>query len=1367
MKRPPLKKTIFGLPSHLFERGQVERRIAKILGSGLFDANWYRETAQLGSIGEEDVVRHYVAQNGGKRLPPHPLFDVEWYAVVNPDLASSGLTELEHYIDIGESRNASPSPLFDAVWYKKQVGAKIPRGQSPFKHFLHQGGAQCISPHPLFDSHFYMSQDQRLSGSGVNPLTHFVGCGAIEGRNPNRFFDVGWYFSHYRNQFATKNVNPLAHFIAHGAENGFTPHPVIDLDRYAIENSINGSRLDAYITLVRADDRSLVEASVAVDSEAPSRNHDIAIRLFDLSDFESRLNIDDYVPIRKPGVEEFSLPAAGDAQLVSFDIWDTVLRRNCHPDEIKLQSARYLYVFGFFDIKPAFRNIKDLYFARLSCENSSAPNDEFEFRFENAVSAWLDLVMSQTQSPAAREDLRKKLIQHELIAEKRATRVDATLLQILRGLHTPAIFASDFYLSGKFVQDLLTHHGVQKHFVGGFVSSDSYKTKRSGKLFDQILNDYELKAPQLLHVGDNPHADIDVPKAKGIKTALFTDKHEQQLRTWWGAAFDARLNNNFHLHERRILTLLEGVVADRNFAPDSLSAVGVRLAPMMFGYVLSIIQDAIRNKIDTVHYFTREGIFFRQVHDAIVAADPFGASYPRSEILEVSRRATFAASLEECSLAGLMRLWTLYSAQSIKGLAVSLNLNEAAVEFLAKKSGLSFTATIVHPWRDKKFLTFLNSASFQKLANEGIGKQRETLVAYLKEKRVYDAEALIVADIGWRGTIQDNLAYLIPDTFIRGHYLGLFFFLNKQPANTVKVGWTFDEPNGRSCKIGDVAPLEMLFNGLGGSVVGYEINAAGSAIAKRVIHDGEDLVIAGPVTEFQSGLMAAIASLADYVRLHGLVAEDLRPLGESLASSLSKLPPACVANAFQELHHNETFGTGEVEVVAGDETVNELLGGRTGSELHAAASALLANTRWPEGAVRSSDFREWWDASPPSTRLAAPVLVSEVFSPAIIRARGSKLAVFAPSPLRSSGGHRTIYNVVKRLARVGFEPIVFLDGVGAGVDVVEDYLSGVKTSIHTSWHSHIPSDVALATIAHSAPYVAEYRKTHFRNYLVQDFEALFNPMGDGFIFAENSYTHGLHHLTVGNWLSHVIQTRYAATATPAGLGVDTSVYTVDKTAPTDRELAICFLYQPDKPRRTPRLGIDAIRIVKQKIPELKVYVYGSDLPIHLDFEVENLGLVSDLSTLNALYNKCTVGLCVSGSNPSRIPYEMMAAGCVPVDLYRYNNLLDHREGSILLAYQSPESIAKAMLQVLENPPRAAKMSAAGRKFMASRTLDWEVDVIANTVLAQLDGTLPKFSTPDLLYSDAPVIADRGNQTAMTQFCKAELATAMTQVEALR
>ena len=1084
----------------------------------------------------------------------------------------------------------------------------------------------------------------------------------------------------------------------------------------------------------------------------------------DLTGFDASLGSSDRAPIvQAPGAYD-SLSIDGGVELVSVDIWDTLLRRDCHPDEIKLQSARYLLIRAFGSLKPGFRDQRSVYNVRISAENASAANDEYEYRFEDAIDRWLAMVLEPSVPTNIRASLKTELLAHEFSAEKRSTRADQAVPRLLSSLKTAAIFASDFYMSARFIENLLAAHNLQHYFIRGYASSDTFDTKRSGRLFDRILSETTSEPSKVLHIGDDSCADVEMPRSKGLSAVHYFVDCESKRKAWFEASFNSWRREGPAVHHRRLAALVEDEASRhmKTGADGELEAVGARLAPLVIGYVLSIIEDAVRHRFDKVHYFTREGLFFRKVHEAIVAADPYNMRYPSAELLEVSRRSTFAASLKDCSPSSLMRLWSLYSKQSPQGLAASLNFDEDEVEAIASKFDLEFRKDIVYPWRNKKFLSFLECQAFQALAKEGIARQRRELLSYLRYKGVADASALMIADIGWRGTIQDNLAHLLPETYFVGHYLGLFGFLNAQRSNVRKSGWVFDEPAGFRSELGDIAPLEMIFNGPGGSVVGYSTDETVTA-PRTVTFAGEEEIINGPVAKLQAGLLAAVAPTIDYIRLHGLMASDIKQLGTLLARSLSKRPPSAVADTFQRLRHNETFGTGAVVEMSSGDGLLTVLSAQGGSALHAEASKAIASQRWPEGALRTSEIEAWWRSAPYSLRRSLPMVMAEVYAPASIKARGSKLAIYAPPPIPASGGHRTIFNMVRRLGKLGFEPVVFLEGVGAGVPVVEEYLAETDATVHTRWHSFVPSDVAFATIAHSAQFVAGLRNAHFRGYLVQDFEAVFNPMSDGFVLAENSYAQGLQHFTIGNWLTHVINTRYAAASTPSGLGVDTKVYRPLNTdeEEAERELAVCFLYQPDKPRRTPFLGSEALRLVKMAMPEVKIYVFGSNLPLKLDFEVENLGLIKNLEELNALYNRCMVGLCISGSNPSRIPYEMMAAGCVPVDLYRYNNLLDHKRGTALLAYQNADSLAQAMLELLSDPDKARGMAKAAQTFVSSRTLDWELDVIANNVLALMDGELPPLSEIDLFYDDEPIIsATKGDEQAMRRFCDAQRAAAL-------
>ena len=121
-------------------------------------------------------------------------------------------------------------------------------------------------------------------------------------------------------------------------------------------------------------------------------------------------------------------------------------------------------------------------------------------------------------------------------------------------------------------------------------------------------------------------------------------------------------------------------------------------------------------------------------------------------------------------------------------------------------------------------------------------------------------------------------------------------------------------------------------------------------------------------------------------------------------------------------------------------------------------------------------------------------------------------------------------------------------------------------------------------------------------------------------------------------------------------------------------------------------------------PDVKIYLYGSNIKGNVWFEHENLGIIP-LEKCNALYNQCEVGLCISSSNPSRIPFEMMAAGLPVVDLYMENNFYDMPNEGVRLAHTTPESIAQALIEILDHKETAAEMSEAGKRYMADKDLE--------------------------------------------------------------
>lgn len=313
-----------------------------------------------------------------------------------------------------------------------------------------------------------------------------------------------------------------------------------------------------------------------------------------------------------------------------------------------------------------------------------------------------------------------------------------------------------------------------------------------------------------------------------------------------------------------------------------------------------------------------------------------------------------------------------------------------------------------------------------------------------------------------------------------------------------------------------------------------------------------------------------------------------------------------------------------------------------------------------------------------------------------------------PSLIEGSGGHRTILQNVQYLIRKGYECDVYVEDKGEVKNSEE-----LRRQAETLFGKHDcrfilgydiqgEYDIIFATAWFTAKVVRDCNSKAVKAYFIQDFEALFNPMGDGYILACNSYGYGLKPVTIGRWLSHKMQTEYHTPSRYFDFCADRRIYRPLPDA--KKEHAICFVYQPDKPRRCSVLGIEALGIVKFLRPDVKIYLYGSNIKGNVWFEHENLGIIP-LEKCNALYNKCEVGLCISSSNPSRIPFEMMAAGLPVVDLYMENNFFDMPNEGVRLAHTTPESIAQALIEILDHPEQAAQMSEAGKRYMADKDLE--------------------------------------------------------------
>jgi SAM-dependent methyltransferase len=102
---------------------------------------------------------------------------------------------------------------------------------------------------------------------------------------------------------------------------------------------------------------------------------------------------------------------------------------------------------------------------------------------------------------------------------------------------------------------------------------------------------------------------------------------------------------------------------------------------------------------------------------------------------------------------------------------------------------------------------------------------------------------------------------------------------------------------------------------------------------------------------------------------------------------------------------------------------------------------------------------------------------------------------------------------------------------------------------------------------------------------------------------------------------------------------------------------------------------------------------------------EHLGIASP-EQLSWAYSEARVGLCLSMTNYSLIPQEMLACGLPCVDLAGFSaETVFGADGPVELAQFDPIALADAIERLLDDDGLWARRSEAGRDFVAGRTWD--------------------------------------------------------------
>ncbi len=146
-----------------------------------------------------------------------------------------------------------------------------------------------------------------------------------------------------------------------------------------------------------------------------------------------------------------------------------------------------------------------------------------------------------------------------------------------------------------------------------------------------------------------------------------------------------------------------------------------------------------------------------------------------------------------------------------------------------------------------------------------------------------------------------------------------------------------------------------------------------------------------------------------------------------------------------------------------------------------------------------------------------------------------------------------------------------------------------------------------------------------------------------------------------------------------------------------------------------RSGFSALAELHRRRPELRIVLFGDPIPVSTGFPHEHMGVLRP-DELSWLYSQATVGLCLSMTNFSLMPKEMLACGLPCVELAGVSaESIFGEDGPIELAEFNPFAIADAIERLLDDGPLRERRSREGIELVASHTWEHATDEIERAI----------------------------------------------------
>ena len=293
-----------------------------------------------------------------------------------------------------------------------------------------------------------------------------------------------------------------------------------------------------------------------------------------------------------------NLLADYDFEVLSLDVFDTVLKRRCHlpGDLFKLLEDRAAAELGF-DYPLAM--------ARVEAEIKARRVIRREIKLKEIY----DVLAQACRIP---DQLKAQLLSLELQLEELLLYPDPNWIDLYAACRSKGIrvvFLSDMYLPGRIIAGLLERRGFADPEV--YVSCEHGCSKHDGRLYRVVSSAVGVEPERFLHVGDNHHSDYIRALQAGWQALHWSGEFNY---TPWFAQVDPFCHVESDLLSTRLFAeVLRLGKSGTGNTDEFFEKLGLEVAgPFYAAYMSWVLEQARKDRVRKLILLGRDGYYWEK-----------------------------------------------------------------------------------------------------------------------------------------------------------------------------------------------------------------------------------------------------------------------------------------------------------------------------------------------------------------------------------------------------------------------------------------------------------------------------------------------------------------------------------------------------------------------------------------------------------------------------------------------------------------------------------------------------------------------------------------------------------------------------------